>query len=119
MRPFFIYLTVAIMGSPSMYTPQLSFDTRPYELVDSSDCRSLVRPKLETNITRARNTDRPLRPSDSRGAPDVPEPFALGAQYLTRYNTWKKSVRDTRPAIVYAIIPKTSVRVKNSSYSEW
>ena len=38
-------------------------------------------------------------PSNSEDEPDVPEPRTLGAQYLTRYNTWKKSVRGTRPAL--------------------
>ena len=30
-------------------------------------------------------------PSHGRGAPEVPEPLTLGAQYLTRYNTWNNS----------------------------
>ena len=41
-------------------------------------------------------------PSHGRGAPEVPEPPTLGAQYLTRYNAWKKIVRATRPALVCA-----------------
>ena len=36
------------------------------------------------------------------GAPEVPEPLALGAQYLTRFNAWEKFVRATRPALVCA-----------------
>ena len=40
----------------------------------------------------------PEEPSYSRGAPEVPEPLALGAQYLTRKNTWKNFVYATRPA---------------------
>ena len=47
----------------------------------------------------------------SRGAPEVPEPLTVGAQYLTRYNTWKKFVRVTRPALVCAC-PKTNIQVK-------
>ena len=50
-------------------------------------------------------------PSRGRGAPDVPEPLTLGAQYLTRYNAWKKFVRATRPALVCAS-PKTNLRVQ-------
>ena len=45
------------------------------------------------------------------GAPDVPEPLALGAQYLILYNTQKKHVPATRPAFVCAT-PKTSIRVE-------
>ena len=51
------------------------------------------------------------KPSHSRGVPEVPEPLLLGAQYLTRSNTWKKFVRATRPALVCAR-PKTNMRVK-------
>ena len=36
-----------------------------------------------------------VEPSHSRGAREVPEPLTLGAQYLTRYKTWKKFVRAT------------------------
>ena len=51
-------------------------------------------------------------PSHSMGAPDVPEPLTLlGARHLTRYNTSKKFVRATRPALVCAS-PKTNIRVK-------
>ena len=53
-------------------------------------------------------------PSHGRGAPEVSEPLTLGAQYLTRYNTWKKFIRATRPALLFAS-PKTSIRVKFSS----
>ena len=53
--------------------------------------------------------------SHTKGAPEVPEPLTLGAQYLTRYNTWKKFVgATTRPALVCAS-PKTNVRLKVSS----
>ena len=31
--------------------------------------------------------------------PEVSEPLTVGAQYLTRYNTSKKFVRATRPAL--------------------
>ena len=41
-------------------------------------------------------------PSHSRGAPEVPEPLTIGAQYLTRYNTWKKFVRATGQALLCA-----------------
>ena len=44
-----------------------------------------------------------------RGASEVPEPLTVGAQYLTRYNTWKKFVRATRPVFVCAS-PKTNTR---------
>ena len=54
-------------------------------------------------------------PSHGRGAPEVPEPPTLGAQYLTRYDTWKKFVRATRMALLCAS-PKTNKRVKVSSY---
>ena len=50
---------------------------------------------------------RQREPSHRRGAPEVPEPLALGAQYFTRYNIWKKFVRATRPALACAS-PKTS-----------
>ena len=53
-------------------------------------------------------------PSHGRGAPEVPEPLTIGAQYLTRYNTWKKFVRATRPALVCAR-PKLNIRVFSSS----
>ena len=53
-------------------------------------------------------------PSDSRGAPDVPEALTLGAQYLTRYNTWKKFVRATRPVLARAS-PKANICVTLSS----
>ena len=42
----------------------------------------------------------PHEPSHgSRGAPEVPEPLTLGAHYLTRYNTWNKFLRTTRPSL--------------------
>ena len=44
------------------------------------------------------------------GAPEFPEPVTLGAQYPTRYDTWKNFVRDTRPALVCASA-KTNIRV--------
>ena len=43
---------------------------------------------------------RTREPSHGRGATDLPWPLTLGAQHLTRYNTWKKFVRATRPALV-------------------
>ena len=49
-----------------------------------------------------------IEPSHSRGAPDVPQPLTLGDQYLTRYNTLKKCVRATRPALVCAS-PQTNI----------
>ena len=54
-----------------------------------------------------------LRPSHGRGEPEVPEPLTLGAQYITRYNTWNKFVRATRPALLCAS-PETNIRVKCS-----
>ena len=57
----------------------------------------------------------PGEPSHSRGAPDVPEPLTLWAQYLARYNTGKKFVRATRPVFV-CVSPKTSIIVNFSSY---
>ena len=57
----------------------------------------------------------PFEPPHSRGAPDVPEPLTLGAQYLTRYSTWKKIVRAARPAPVNAR-PKPNIGVRCSSF---
>ena len=53
-------------------------------------------------------------PSHSRCAPEVPEPLTIGAQYLTRYNTWKNFVRATRPVLVCAS-PKTNIHETFSS----
>ena len=55
-------------------------------------------------------------PSHGRGAPEVPEPLTLGAQYVTRYNAWKKIVRAPRPALTcICASPKTNIRVLFSS----
>ena len=50
-----------------------------------------------------------------RGAPEVPEPLTVvGGRYRTRYNTWKKFVRATRPALA-CVRPELNIRVIFSS----
>ena len=55
-----------------------------------------------------------MEPSRLRGAPEVPEPLTIGAQYLTRYHNWKILFCTTRPALQCAG-PRTNTRVKFSS----
>ena len=64
-------------------------------------CATLLQHILETNNVG--------EPSHSRGAPDVPEPLILGAQYLTRYNTWKNSFvsPDRRLYALYIVLKRT------------
>ena len=63
-----------------------------------------LRQGQEKSLTKTRgfyHRDTTREPSHSRGALGVPEPLTLGAQYLTRYNTWKNFVRVTRTALTY------------------
>ena len=80
--------------------------------IDDVDSRRLKRGKYIWQ----RNNYRPEEPSHSRGALEVPEPLTLGAQYLTRCNSWGTLVRATRPALVCAS-PESIIRVKRSYFS--
>ena len=78
---------------------------------DNQRVRGSRRRPLLLALTPSTSTcDTTSEPFHRRGAPDVPEPPTLGAQYPIRYNIWKKFVRATQPVLVCAS-PQNNIRV--------